>query len=92
MTLPVPRPDFVVFVIVIVSRLDEEPRVKDVLRLRDVNIAIPISIQGDEIREKNETWASRYKLFQVILGGRNEPRTSTGGSKKRKEGKKKRRH
>jgi hypothetical protein len=83
MILPVPRADFVVFVIV--SRLDEEPRVKDVLRLRDVNIAIPISIQGDEIREKNETWASRYKLFQVMLGGRNEPRTSTGGSKKRKE-------
>jgi hypothetical protein len=47
MTLPVPRPDFVVFVIVIVSRLDEEPRVKDVLRLRDVNISIPISIQEE---------------------------------------------
>jgi hypothetical protein len=46
MILPVPRADFVVFVIV--SRLDEEPRVKDVLGLRVVNIPIPISIQGDE--------------------------------------------
>jgi hypothetical protein len=55
MTLPVPRADFVVFVIV--SRLDEVPRVKDVLGLRVVNIPIPISIQGDddETREKNET-------------------------------------
>jgi hypothetical protein len=57
MTLPVPRADFVVFVIV--SRCDEEPRVKDVLGLRDVNIPKPISIQGDETREKNETWAPR---------------------------------
>ena len=46
MTLPVPRADFVVFVIE--SRRDEEPRVKDVLGLRDVNIPIPISIQGDD--------------------------------------------
>jgi hypothetical protein len=45
MTLPVPRADFV---FVIVSRLDEEPRVKDVLGLKDLNIPIPMSIQGDE--------------------------------------------
>jgi hypothetical protein len=50
MTLPVPRADFVV--IVIVSRLDEQPRVKDVLELRDVNILIPISIQGKEMRHE----------------------------------------
>lgn len=46
MTLPMPRVGFVIFVIV--SRLDEEPRVKEVLGLKDVNIPIPISIQGDE--------------------------------------------
>jgi hypothetical protein len=75
MSLPVPRGDFVLFVIV--SRLDEVPRVKDVLGLRDVDIPIPISFQGDETREKNETWTPRYTLFQVMLGGRSEPRTGT---------------
>ena len=67
--------DYVVFVIV--SRLDEEPRVKDVLELSNVNLPIPVSIQGDDTREKNEISAPRYNLFQVMLGSRSGPRTGT---------------
>jgi len=45
-TLPMPRADFVVFVIL-------SGRVRDVLGLLDVDIVIPISIQGDETREED---------------------------------------
>jgi len=37
-----PRADFVLFVV------DEEPRAKHILGLIDVNIVIPISVQGDK--------------------------------------------
>ena len=47
MTLPMPA-DFLVFVVVVESRPDEEPKAKHMLRLKDVDIVIPISIQGDK--------------------------------------------
>jgi len=58
MTLPMPKADFVVFVFV--SRLDEEPGVHKELGLKDVNIVIAISIQGDETRIKRRRHGPRY--------------------------------
>ena len=60
MTLPMPSADFVVFVIVL--GLDEEFRVKDVSGLIDVNIVIPISIQGDETQE---SWGGHHDISHV---------------------------